>query len=552
MREKAERPSTWSNGDWGVLREEFGDQVALAFRDAATGYWRRYRPQLASEGAPLNKIPFSLVFGLAGLAMEARDVENWPVNLSEAEAEIAFRYALRELNGFPPWFKGLYSAFPDLVVRLTLTEVRWELAGGQGEVGRNYVLNDLSWSGQFLWPAVALGLRDIVAGSDPVSPDDLRAALAILQGSPLPDNDLAGLAAEKVRRNRWAPWFAVWMGVAPQKALPALEDHLTSIRVMEEASAFAMEFVTQLVGGRSSSASYTRDAFRTPGVLKPLYILMHRYIRWEEDINRSGGGVYTPGPRDQAQDARDQLSAMLQAVPGKEAFLALAEIAQVHPNPRSRAWFRHAAKSRAEADADGEAWSPAQVRDFDRELERTPRNHRELFDLAVARLEDLRADLEGGDSSVAPVLMRAEEETEVRNFVGGWCRDRARGRYALPQEEELADAKRPDLRFHGVGFDAPVPVELKLADKWSGPTLFERLENQLCGDYLRDARSSRGVFLLVHRGRKGAWDLPSGGRVVGLDALVQALRAHWLAISPRLPRIEDVQVTGIDLTKRAR
>ena len=34
------------------------------------------------------------------------------------------------------------------------------------------------------------------------------------------------------------------------------------------------------------------------------------------------------------------------------------------------------------------------------------------------------------------------------------------------------------------GFDGRVPTELKLADKWSGPDLFERLENELAGDYL--------------------------------------------------------------------
>lgn len=79
---------------------------------------------------------------------------------------------------------------------------------------------------------------------------------------------------------------------------------------------------------------------------------------------------------------------------------------------------------------------------------------------------------------------------------------RAAGRYIFPQEEELADAKRPDLRFLGVGFDAPVPAELKLADKWIGPHLFERLEIQLCGDYLHDVRSSRGIFVIVYRGTK--------------------------------------------------
>ncbi len=125
-------------------------------------------------------------------------------------------------------------------------------------------------------------------------------------------------------------------------------------------------------------------------------------------------------------------------------------------------------------------------------LERTPGNHRELAELAILRLLDLKDDLEHGDSSIASILKTVTQETEIRKYIGRELREKALERYSIPQEEELADAKRPDLRFHGVGFDAPVPVELKLADKWTGPALFERLENQLCADYLRDNRSSRG------------------------------------------------------------
>src|SRR5262249_44926164 len=147
-----------------------------------------------------------------------------------------------------------------------------------------------------------------------------------------------------------------------------------------------------------------------------------------------------------------------------------------------------------------------QTLEFHRALENTPRTHRELFDLAALRFLDLKDELEHGDSSIADILIQgATQETQMRKFIVGWCRDRAQGRYTTPQEEEFADAKRADLRFHGVGFDAPVPIELKLADKWSGKKLFERLENQLCGDYLRDNRSNRGLFVLVRRGEQATW-----------------------------------------------
>jgi hypothetical protein len=208
------------------------------------------------------------------------------------------------------------------------------------------------------------------------------------------------------------------------------------------------------------------------------------------------------------------------------------------------------AKAKAAADSDVDAWTPAQVREFGKSLVATPANHRELWYHAVDKLDALKHDLENGDSSIASILQAVDQETEFRKFIGGWCRDRAAGRYVIPQEEELADAKRPDLRFFGVGFDAPVPAELKLADKWTGPHLFERLEVQLCGDYLRDVRSSRGIFLLVYLGTKSYWDLPNGRRAKTFEMLVDELQRHWTLISNDYPGVEDIRVIGIDLTQR--
>jgi hypothetical protein len=94
-----------------------------------------------------------------------------------------------------------------------------------------------------------------------------------------------------------------------------------------------------------------------------------------------------------------------------------------------------------------------------------------------------------------------------------------------------------------------VPAELKLAERWAGPKLFERLEIQLSGDYLRDNRSARGIFVLVNRTKGRRWLLPSR-ELVDFDRLLGALRDHWNSIAGKHPHVEDLTVVGIDLSKR--
>jgi hypothetical protein len=547
--------SNRSESNWRVLESEFGEPVARAFRDGVVAYWRQFRPKLVSEGASSGSTDFETIFGLTGLAIEAHEVEDWPDTLSDGDAELAFRYAMHELNGFPPWSPQLFAKFPEVIGRMSLQEINYELATEDENTDSYYLLYDVSWDGTWLWDAIGSSLCETVAANEPKNLYNLEHVLKILQGSSISDDKLAELASRKSLSieltGHAAYWFATWIGVRPEDAIAALEKHFVLLPTDEEQTTFAMIFVTQLLGGRKTLASTMREAYRTPVNLKSLYLFLHRYIRHQEDIDRAGKGAYTPDLRDNAQEARDRLIVLLNDIPGKDAVLALEEISKLHPNEDSRPWFKLQAKAKAEHDADNTPWSVAQVREFCDEQERTPSNHRELFDLAVMRLVDLKDDLEGGDSSNASLLLSADDESEVRKYIGNWCRALARGGSSIPQKEKPPDSKKPDLRWHSGGFDAPVPVELKLADKWTGPELFERLENQLCGDYLLDSRSSRGIYLLVYRGSKKTWELPGNGGAAPLVNLVQALQDYWLRISDRYRNIDDIRVIGIDLTQRS-
>lgn len=554
MRELDHRSPHWTEGRWQVLIAEFGEEVARAFRDGAVAYWRRYTPRLRSEGKADRSTPLSVIFGLTGLNIEWRETDHWASTLNESEADIAFRYAMDELNGFPDWMPSLFEAFPELISNLLLKEVDRDLRIETAKAQSHYVLSDLSSSGAWAWSGIRDGIFARLRAREPRNLANLDYMLNIVQGSDIDSADLVQLAklrSEDRRLNHAARWYAIWTGIEPDDAIAALTARLKKIRGAAQQTRFAMKFITDLLGGRRS-ATKNGGAFRTPEHLKNLYVLMHRYIREKEDIHRAGKGVYSPVLRDDAQDARNQLFSMLKEIPGKEAYLALMELARLHPAESSRPWMRYHAKTKAEMDADLTPWTIDQTLEFQTAIERTPSNHRELFELATLRFLDLKDNLEHGDSSIADILIKgATEETDMRKYIGDWLRDRAQGRYAIPQEEELADDKRMDLRMHGVGFDAPLPVELKLADKWSGPKLFERLENQLCGDYLRDNRSNRGLFVLVYRGEKGAWELPGTHHSVDFAGLVAALEAHWTKMSANFPNVDDISVIGIDLTKRS-
>lgn len=554
MREKEESLNLWTYGDWKLLIDEQGEAVARAFRDGAVTYWRRYTPKLRSEGAPSNQIPRHVIFGLTGLSIEARESPDWPGSLSDEEIGLACRYAVHELNGFPTWFPPLFEKYPKTIGDFLFHEIKYEISTEKPDAETHYILSDVSWAGEWAWNEIAPRLMELLHATEPSNLKNLGKLLTIIQGSSTSDDEIRALAALKCRTLRrqesLAIWYAVWTGVEPAAAIPAFAAYIEELSGANERTDIAMRYVTHLCGGTWSETARVRPAFKTPEHLKTLYLLMHKHIRRKDDIERAGKGAYSPGLRDDAQDARNGLFGLLNQIPGKEAFLALSEISKVHPEEAARSWFVLHAKAKAEQDADLSAWVPSQVWEFQDKLERTPANHRELAELATMRLLDLKDDLENGDSSVARILKGVTLETDMRNFIGRELREKAAGRYSIPQEEELADAKRPDLRFHGSGFDGPVPAELKLADKWSGPALFERLENQLCGDYLRDNRSSRGLFILVYRGEKNGWDVPESAKRVDFAELVVALENHWLRISPRFSGVEEITVIGIDLTKR--
>lgn len=360
------------SADWKSIEKEFGQEVARAYRTAAIGHWRHYKPALLSEGSEASGTPYALVFGMVGLAIEAKEDENFPKKLSPEEVERALRYVTWELNGFPEWFETLFKEFPMQALAAIRTELLWELTERAEGRQPHHILHDIVYYSPWLHESVAPIIYDWLAEHSLIDADGLQYSIAILKGGSLPPAAMAELAKRKVtsadKAGQHARWFALWADADPANAIPALQERLGSLPV-EEASVFAQSFVVDLMGGRHGTGPRI-DKFRTARHLKALYVLMHRYIVAEDDIERAGKGVYSPTLRDNAQEARNQLFALLSEIPGQETYEAIAALADEHPSIEHRGWMKARARERAIEDADEKPWRDEDIWEASRSIVR--------------------------------------------------------------------------------------------------------------------------------------------------------------------------------------
>lgn len=541
--------------NWQALIPEFGEGVAQEYRDAALTHWRQYIPPLGSEGGKSNSVPWSLIFGMVGLEIEADEITQFPANLTTEEARLALRYITWQLNGFPAWFERMYRAFPALVAEAVIKELLWELNHTSSDEPMHYILHDLVYYAPWMHARIAPAILEWVEAN----PSKIHACrhycLHILVNGGTDAARLAELANQQIAQatdlNLIGWWYALRVDCAPESGIPELERWLSDLDD-DAATSAAQVFVTTLMGGSGLRESGSKFGYyQTVEHLKSLYVLAYRYIRVEDDINRTEGGVYSPQLRDDAQDARGGLFKLLSEIPGKATYTVIEQLIHEHPDPNRRPWMAKQAYKRAEEDGDLEPWSAEQVNAFDKSQTIKPATHHQLFDLAVHRLQDLKNWLERGNDSPWRTWRRVDGETEMRTLIAGWLNQHCRDQYTTAQEPELANSQRMDIWLQNTNVRSPVPIELKLLDKgWSGPDLCERLRNQLAGDYLREESAGCGVMLLVWQGNIAAKRWMIGAHRVELSELASALKGYWQGISADFPGVDGIEVVVIDLTLR--
>jgi hypothetical protein len=540
--------------NWQLLEAEFGSDVAKAFRDGLVAFWRIFTPELVSEREEATT-PWEVHWGMSGLAIEAEEEPDWAGRLTSAESLLASRYSTYELNEFPVWIKEVAVHHTAAFLSVIRQEALWELGRENHSHTWPRLLAKVARA-----PGEVAGLcfgaiLELLEGGEPVNDKALDLSLTCLLSGGGDTERLLRLVRSRYgqseEKGRRLIWLLAWMCIEAEGALDALDAWLKSLADPGEADDLVMSLTVSLAndsGGHCFNSSL-QDYLR-PKPLKRLVLLAYSHIRIEEDQHHEG--VYTSDKRDHAQNARWKLAESLAARPSRENHAALTSLAMEMESDSSREIMLYLARGCAEKAAEPAPWKTGDVLEFARTGTSVPRTDRELFDLALLRLDDVRFNLEQGDASIAALLTRAKDETEVRVYFTDELRKAANGLYSIVPEEEMADKKRPDLKFHAMTVESTVPAELKIADNWSLADLKGQIHNQLVGQYLRAEKTRYGMFLLLCNG-KSSWRDPSAGqRVSSFDELCRLLQQEADTPLKCDVEVEEIRVVGIDLTKRGR
>lgn len=514
---RRETYSQWAPKDFSSLQKKWGKKCAMAVKEGCKHVWQRYEPPLPHEKKPNEGTGYHIIAGMVGISVAWQEGTLRFADISFDDAVRATRYALSEMNGFPPWFDDLIHAQPE-AVRSVLSQCvsgEWMIAADSEHY--YLALAVLAWTESPAGDLIKPILVERFAESEPANPHVLRDSLCIVVKPPSPPRETLAALAE--RRGSIAPsisalnfplWMALWLQADAPAAIDALESRLGS-------ATDPTVTMISICANISSRSGYrlpllAKPSWLTPAAMRRFIPLVYRYIRIEDDIDRSGGGAYSPTARDDAQDFRGGLLELLVATGDPEIEPVLQGFLSEPLLSHLSDYIRHLLEKHREQLAEGPPWRATDVRTFATEFERDPQNDADLFRIGRRRLFDLKRWVEIGEDSPRREVHVEDNESGFRDWLRRKLNETARGRYVVPPEWEIVGG-RPDLRLV-IPDASPVSLELKIADNWTLQELLEGLEEQLVGTYMRDFHARYGIYVLALFNREREWEpLEAGPRI---------------------------------------
>jgi hypothetical protein len=530
-----------------------GAQVSAALRDVLVGFWRTWRPHLASsrQDPERNQINTFDCMGITGLTLEAKADPRWAARLDSAEASRAACYATLELNGLPDWLSQLALVHPSETAAVLDHEIGVEIA--EDAVATHYkTLQSLSNAELPLKQLMAAPLLKQLTQRNAIPEPALAFILGILSES-IPTNlrhAFLNLVVDRAALGD-VPEEALYLGAAFAVDSDAAAEALSSKldKLPEDEQTELVERVLPLLFGDRALTSGPNPKALSFACLVRIVRIAYSTVRVGEDRQRPSGVAYSPDQHDRAQWARNAAFKALIDTPGRATFEALLAFREVTDFPISRDRLLSMAIDRAAADAESDPWPPGEAKGFEELHEAVPKTPLDLQRLALFRLADIQDDLLNSDFEQGSTLKGQPNETAVQKWVGDRFDMLKGSSYTVERESRVVDEKEPDVRLRSKQSHATVAMEIKVAESWSLAELEAALTTQLCGKYLRAKDARHGILLLVHqKSRPKGWKIESSGLFLSFAQVIARLKGMAAKIAARDPDSPQAEIAVLDVS----
>jgi hypothetical protein len=556
----------WANWNSEFLETAFSSEFLERVQLELAQFWRSKDLSLFSERPEDARNSFydSWLMVLWAVKCDASSPA-FAHNLLHDEAVKAVRVSLLELNGFADFLSQLEVYHPKAVEDVFSGEVNRQIAIFI-ETGAAPIFHDILYRGSELVKritsiALISDLSNLEAMMKCGNHSDIGYILDIVTSfengdvrQHIVDHILTIIDKDKVsftveNREFWFQRLAkLDIDILSERVLAHTRDTST-----EEAREDAISLFATVFGQRSIGVTTSFDDLipaRRLDLLQKLVIRAYQTILPKDDRQREG--TYTPGVRDDAEQARSYLLETLATTKSPKALFNLYELSSLPEFTHFSDRLKQMATELAKQISEPEPMDASTFRKFDQEQNYLPYNNTSLFVVMNNRLADFEHHLINDEFSTIDTLREVREETKLRRFISSWLNQNSRSAYTITQEAVVVSEKRTDIRLNSSRIDKYASIEAKLDDssrRWSGSQLKKALIDQLVGQYLNHDRCRAGCLLICMREPR-RWQNPDTKQYMDLQTTV-----HWLQqVANEI--MEDrtellLSVIGIDYSKTA-
>ena len=533
----------YSDVDFEAISMSLSPEISSAFEDGLMAYWPTVTPPVPFDYTGGN-VPWTALIALAGLSRSLRDA-NSISDLSTTNAAKAAQLAVWELHSPPIWFDALARSHR-AVVEAALTP--WVIGDAQAASPGNSELGTLEMVLRCA-PDVRRGLLAPLlplVSSDQISRRELlkKVIIALREDDLLPPTTVSTLCRGRLTSSIGSngrlgemAWLRIWMDEDAPAAWLWFLGHVQGIAsdVVAEVRAFA-EVVGDLKWLPVPLSQEAADA------LLGIHALLsaHPPILIPDEAGDSPF-LGTPSKR-----LREAIPNVFLGTRGQIGHDSLAALLATLTDSAERNWVTGRITEHASLDAAQAAnRTPEQLKSIASPFLSAPCTEAQLYEQVIARLEDIRKNLEEGPFSERSLFFAGMPEKSLQLWLAAKFRETQNRRFDVHREEEVDDDKKTDIQLSCPAGN--VCVEIKPVDAgrgYSANSLVATLRNQIVGQYLKGYNSSRGILVLMQLDNK-TWSIPGGSTGQPFTALVDYLVPQAESIKRSSAGVSELVVFGI-------